>query len=221
MTRLTLIRHGESNVTVKRIIGGLKSCTGLSELGVRQAEHLRERLARTGELDVDVLISSTMPRARQTAEIIAPSLGDLPIYEVPSMCEHDPGPCDGLSFDEYVKRYGSPDWSSDPDADVFPGGETVREFHGRVSKGLEALLKQHVDRRIVLVCHGGVIDVVLRHLMKLPMIGLFELHTLNTSLTELRFRPDVWRLVRYNDAAHLEGLPAETPAALKSDNASA
>jgi 2,3-bisphosphoglycerate-dependent phosphoglycerate mutase len=215
MTRLTLIRHGESNVTVQRIIGGLKSCTGLSQLGICQAEHLRDRLARTGELDVDVLISSTMPRARQTAQIIASALDDRAVFEVPSMCEHDPGPCDGLSFDEYVARYGSPDWSSDPDAEVFPGGETVRQFHTRVVDGLDALLKQHVDQRIVLVCHGGVIDVALRHLLRMPMVGSFELHTLNTSLTELRFRPDVWRLVRYNDAAHLEGLPSETPAAPK------
>jgi 2,3-bisphosphoglycerate-dependent phosphoglycerate mutase len=213
MTRLTLVRHGESNVTVQRIIGGLKSCTGLSELGIRQAENLRDRLARTNELEADVLISSTMPRARQTAEIIAPSLDGLEIFQVPSMCEHDPGPCDGMTFADYVAKFGQPDWAADPDAEVFPGGETLRQFHGRIRGGIDAVLKQHVDQRIVLVCHGGVIDAALRHLLALPMLGGFELHTLNTSITELRFRPDIWRLVRYNDSAHLEGLPAETPPA--------
>jgi 2,3-bisphosphoglycerate-dependent phosphoglycerate mutase len=221
MTRLTLIRHGESNVTVRRIIGGLKSCTGLSPLGIQQAEQLRDRLTRTAEIEADVLISSTMARARETAQIIAPSLNNLEVLEVPSMCEHDPGPCDGMTFADYVAKFGHPDWAADPDAEVFPGGETVRQFHSRIKAGLDGLLKQHVDQRIVLVCHGGVIDAALRHLMALPMIGGFELHTLNTSLTELRFRPDIWRLVRYNDAAHLEGLPAETPSTLTAPPAAA
>lgn len=53
-----LIRHAESNVIVKRIIGGYRSCDGLSELGRQQAHRLRDRLAAAGELAPDVLISS-------------------------------------------------------------------------------------------------------------------------------------------------------------------
>ena len=45
-TRLILIRHGESNVTVERILGGEKSCTGLSDLGRAQACALRDRLEK-------------------------------------------------------------------------------------------------------------------------------------------------------------------------------
>ena len=50
VTRLVLVRHAESMATVRRIVGGPRSCTGLSELGRRQAEALRDRLARTGEV---------------------------------------------------------------------------------------------------------------------------------------------------------------------------
>ncbi len=57
-TTLVLVRHGESNVTVNRVIGGYRSCSGLSGLGRRQADRLRERLATTLELTADVLISS-------------------------------------------------------------------------------------------------------------------------------------------------------------------
>ena len=64
----------------------------------------------------------------------------------------------------------------------------------------------------MVVCHGGVVDVAFRSLLGLPITGGFELHTVNTSLTELvQTRPGRWRLARYNDAAHLAGLPAETP----------
>jgi probable phosphoglycerate mutase len=63
-------------------------------------------------------------------------------------------------------------------------------------------------------CHGGVIDAAFRGLLRLPAHGAFELQTTNTSLTELvTTRRDRWRLVRYNDAAHLAGLPAESPRA--------
>ena len=124
-TRLVLIRHGESNVTVNRVIGGHRSCSGLSDLGRRQADRLHDRLASTRELAADVLISSNFPRAIETAERIAPAFGNPAIEIEPGFGEHDPGPdIDGMTFDTYVERFGTPDWT-DPDVDVFPGGETV------------------------------------------------------------------------------------------------
>lgn len=210
-TRFVLIRHGESNVTVRRVIGGPRTCNGLSELGVTQAERLRDRLAEE-QMHADVLYSSAYPRARETAQIIAPSVGlDIEIH--PGFGEHDPGPeCDGLGFDEFVERHGMPDWESDPYAATFPGGETIAEFDLRVGTALSDVRRRHQGRTIIVVCHGGVVDRVLRTTLRTPTTGGFELHTTNASLTELiHTRPDRWRLVRYNDAAHLAGLPAESP----------
>ena len=67
MTRLILVRHGESQVTVNRVIGGPRTCSGLSELGRQQAARLRERWAATPEFTADVVVSSAYPRARETA----------------------------------------------------------------------------------------------------------------------------------------------------------
>lgn len=213
-TRLVLVRHGESNVTVERVIGGPLSCTGLSELGVRQAEHLRERLARTGEVEATALYASAYPRAHETAAVIAPALG-LDIVTEAGFGEHDPGPtCDGMKFRDFVDRYGRPDWDSDLHGESFPGGETLGAFHYRVGAALSGVLGEHRGGTVVIVCHGGVVDVVFRLLLRLPQLGGFELHTLNTSLTEfVSSAPGTWRLRRYNDAAHLAGLPAETPRA--------
>jgi probable phosphoglycerate mutase len=87
----------------------------LSDLGKLQAERLRDRLANTQELQCDVLYSSGYPRAKETAEIIAPSLSGLSINIDTRFGEHDPGPeCDGLTFAEFVRRHGSPDWGGDP-----------------------------------------------------------------------------------------------------------
>ena len=64
---------------------------------------------------------------------------------------------------------------------------------------------------VVVVCHGGVIDALFRQLLRVNSTGGFELQAANTSITEfLAVRPDLWRLVRYNDAAHVEGLDPNT-----------
>ncbi|MFZ9911792.1 MAG: histidine phosphatase family protein, partial [Ilumatobacteraceae bacterium] len=78
-TRVVLVRHGESFATVERYIGGVRSCRGLTDLGKAQAKALGERLGRTGELNVDVVVSSSFPRARQTAEIYAQLVGNSDI----------------------------------------------------------------------------------------------------------------------------------------------
>jgi len=214
-TRLVLVRHGESNATVARIIGGMRSCSGLSPLGVRQVEALRDRLLATGELGtVDVLLSSTMPRALETARILAPALGDLPVEAVDDLREHDPGEADGLSFDEYVDRYGVPDFERDPYLPLSPGGESMASFHLRAATALHGLARAHAGATLVVVCHGGIVDVALRSFLRLGVVGGFELWTRNTSLTELvQLESGRWRLARYNDAAHLFGLPEATRAA--------
>jgi 2,3-bisphosphoglycerate-dependent phosphoglycerate mutase len=211
-TRVVLVRHGESKVTVRRVVGGPRTCDGLSELGVQQSERLRDRLVDTGEIDATHLIASAYPRAVETAEIIAPALGCDVLVE-PGFGEHDPGPdCDGMTFQEFVDRFGMPDWESDPYAVTFPGGETIAEFDLRVGTAFSRTVREHEGGTLVIVCHGGVIDGLVRTALRTARTGIFELHTKNTSLTEIvRVRPDRWQLIRYNDAAHLAGLPDESP----------
>lgn len=220
MTRLVLIRHGESNGTVRRIVAGPASCTGLSELGRRQAEALRDRLARTGEISPDVLVASSMPRAAETAKIIAPALGGLDVITHDDLREHDPGPrWDGLAYADAVEKIDARRWDLDPYVAGFPGGETVAGFHFRAGTAIHRLIAEHPGRAVVVVCHGGVIDVAIRSMLSVNMVGGFHLWTVNTSLTELTRQvtrpggPEArWVLRRYNDAAHLDGLPVETPA---------
>jgi probable phosphoglycerate mutase len=77
MTHLYLIRHGDYAVGLE---GGRYGDQGLTPLGVRQAERLRVRLATTGEIKADALIASPLLRARQTAEVLASTLG-LPVLQ--------------------------------------------------------------------------------------------------------------------------------------------
>src|SRR5437016_5081477 len=96
MTHLYLIRHGQALSAVQGTIGN----TDLSPLGIKQAEHLRDRLAATSEIVADVLIASTMLRAKQTAEIIAPALG-LPIIFDSDVEEWRDGEAEQWKIEEY------------------------------------------------------------------------------------------------------------------------
>jgi probable phosphoglycerate mutase len=220
VTRLVLIRHGESKTTVARVIGGHRTCTGLSPLGRQQAERLRDRWSIGGEIKADVLICSQYARARETAEILAPALGGLDVVEDAGFGEHDPGPdCDGMAFDEYVKRFGGSWWEGDPFGPAFPGGETIAAFQFRIGQAIRRTIDAYADQTVVIACHGGVVDSALRLALKSPSTGGFEIRTLNTSITEIQLVKDnLWRLLRYNDVGHLVGLPTETTPVPVSDD---
>lgn len=207
-TRLVLVRHGESRATIERFVGGPRSCTGLTDHGRLQAEALRNRLSAGHDVEATALFASNFPRALETANIIAPSIGSLPVSVDSGWGEHDPGPdCDGMTYDEFIERFGVPRWDGDPHDVVYPGGETISQFHDRVMESLRRTVRQHEGGTIVIACHAGVIDAVLRNTLHMHQTGKFELHTQNTSLTELlHVQGSKWRLVRYNDSSHLNGL---------------
>lgn len=207
MTRLVLVRHGESRATVERFLGGPRSCTGLTDFGRAQAAALRDRLMTGHDVSATALYASNFPRALETATIVAPALGSLSVTVDSGWGEHDPGPdCDGLPYSEFVERFGMPKWD-DLHANVFPGGETVGQFQDRVMETLRRTVRNNEGGTVVVSCHGGVIDTVLRHTLHMHPVGKFELSTTNTSLTELlHLQGSKWKLLRYNDAAHLSGL---------------
>jgi len=214
MTHLYLIRHGEAVANVEPIVGGMNGDTGLTSLGVQQAEALRDRLAESREIAADVLIASTLPRTRQTAEIIAPALG-LPIVWEDDVQEMRVGEADGMRLDAFAARYGVPDYERDPYRPLAPGGESWAQFLLRVGTTLHRIADEQSDKTVVIVCHGGVIDgsMICFFGMNTQAVPAADLHTHNTSIThwERRARPGKpprWRLITYNDVAHLRDIGA-------------
>jgi len=211
-TRVVLVRHGEATCNVAGVVGGHLGCSGLTDVGRRQAGALRARLAATGELGgAAALYASVLPRALETAAVIAAAVGEgTPATADCGLCELHPGEADGLDWDEFRRRYGEPDFVGDPDTLVAPGGESWRGFVARATEALAAVAAAHRGRLAVVVCHAGVIEASLvRHLPLAPATRL-RLATEHTSLTEWDASEATWRLLRYNDAAHLRG--AQVPA---------
>ncbi|MGK2948364.1 MAG: histidine phosphatase family protein [Acidimicrobiales bacterium] len=209
--RLILIRHGDAHAGFHGVIGGQAGCAGLTDLGRRQAEALRDHLQRTGRVQADTLLVSVIPRAIETAQIIAPALGlEIAGHEC-DLCEVHTGEADGLAWEEYNVRYGSFDMEAEPDRVFAPEGDSWNSFHERVQRLLGRLAADHADETVVAVCHAGVIMASVRGLLGLAQPGTgTQLRPTNTGLTEWEHDPvlDRWTLHSFNEASHLLALDA-------------
>jgi len=211
--QLLLVRHGDAHAGFHGVIGGERGCTGLTPLGRTQAEALRDRFARgVGGFRADVLLASVLPRAIETASIIAPALGMATetIDRACDLCEVHTGEADGLAWGEYATKYGSFDMEAEPDRVFAPAGDSWNSFHERVAGILERIAHEHEGRTVVAVCHAGVIMASMRVLLGLPHPAPgARLRPTNTGLTLWEHDPslDQWSLHTFNDAAHLPGAP--------------
>jgi probable phosphoglycerate mutase len=207
-SRLVIVRHGEAVGGAEDIVAGHSSCKGLTERGRRQVEALAGRMGLTGELDgAAALYSSILPRAYETAEILAPVLGGLPVLSSCDLCERHVGEADGMTWSEYETRYGATvDWATDAERAFAPGGESWIAFLDRAEAALYEVMASHPSQLVVVAAHGGIIGASLVRFLGLPDHGAtLRSHPENTSLTEWGWTGARWWLVRYNDAAHLDG----------------
>jgi probable phosphoglycerate mutase len=206
-SRVVLIRHGEAECNINRVVGGVRGCTGLTRLGRRQVVALAERLDGTGELrDASMLYSSVLPRAVETAELLRPVVGSSAhaIVEECDLCELHPGSADGMEWQEVLDTFGVPDWDNDPDVVIAPGGENWTGFVARASGAIQDVAARHPGELVVAAVHAGVIEASM-----IAFLGITPavyrrgwLRIVHASVTEWEWVPaeDRWILLRFNDA---------------------
>lgn len=211
-THLYLIRHALSVGNVGPVMASVQSDTGLTPRGQQQAERLRERCA-AGDIKADVLLASTMPRAMQTAQIVASGLG-LQVEGDDGLQELRLGEADGMTDDEMDAKFGRVNIVTDPFTPIAPGGESWSQFTLRIAATLERITNKYRGQRIVAFTHGGVVAAAFTYffglnLLKIPPVGLAP-HPSNTAISywqsgTMAGQP-IWQLIRYNDDTHLRGL---------------
>ena len=212
-TRFLLVRHGESNVMVEGVVGGPKTCSGLSERGKKQALSLGERLASGGENSINVVYSSPLPRAIETTEILLSRLSEAHEVNIHSdLEEFSLGEADGLTWDQVRERYNLDNFEQrDPFTSIIPGADSRAGFRHRVGQALSDIGSAHPGSTILVGCHGGVISAAMAVAFGLaPNQWQTELAPGVTSITELeisssRDRGRRWMCRRYNDTSHLHG----------------
>jgi len=166
--RLCVTRHGETDFNVQKRYTGSTDIP-LNAKGVSQAEELASKLSNT---QFDVIVSSSLLRAKQTAEIVNKSL-NTPIVFMDEFQEICMGVYQGLTQKEAEEQYPetwtrlAKTWKktgSKPVDDAPEGGETLRQFDARIAAGLAKLKAEYADCKVLLVCHGFAVQIIDRQL---------------------------------------------------------
>lgn len=150
MTTLSLIRHGETPWNVEgRYQGQLDP--PLTERGRQQAREAARRLAPIG---FDVIYSSDLARARQTAEALADVTG-LRIHVEPRLREINQGEWQGVLIDEIRARWPAAldGWERDPWQYHPPGGERLEEVQARVFAAIDEIAARHPRGTVAVFTH--------------------------------------------------------------------
>lgn len=203
---LLLARHGETDDNAQKVFQG-QGGGSLNARGRAQAERLGGRLAKA----LDLIVSSDLTRARETAEIVARASGARVVLDR-TLREVDVGAWTGLAYDEVARRFPE-EWAAWHTGLDVPrgGGETYVALANRVSAALERIAREHVDRRVLVVSHGAALRSAVCVTLGLPPRWISPLAGMhNTALTTLRFEAETGKshLVTYNDVAHLDDLDA-------------
>ena len=213
---LMLIRHAESTANSEGRWQG-RADFPLSEAGRSQAGRLRSRLERE-DYSPTRIYSSPLSRVLETAQI-ASSIWDLPIESWDDLMEHDVGAFSGFTWEELEERFPETlrEFRETLDFDLIEGAETHDEIMARAQRVVDRLISEHNNSDQVLVfSHGGILMHVIAQLLGTDR--QWSLSIRNTAIFEFsidvdrwyidsRTRPNFnsWRIIRFNDAGHLDG----------------
>lgn len=207
-TRICIVRHGETDWNVeKRIQGHID--VPLNAIGEAQA---RATAAGLRGWRFDAAYSSDLVRARRTAEIAVADRG-LAVRPASGLRERHYGTLQGLTADEIRRRqpvdYGR--YLARESDYGFGTGESLAEFAARVVAAVEALASAHRGQQLLLVSHGGVLDICYRRATGRGLTPPRDFPIPNAALNWFDVGDGGWRLLAWADRRHLERALEDSP----------
>ncbi|MFA5283040.1 MAG: histidine phosphatase family protein [Bacilli bacterium] len=179
---LYLVRHGEDLPGYR---GGW-ALYPLTQKGRRQISDLADYIIENG-ISFSYIVSSDLPRAKQSAEILAKKMHKKIIFDS-DFREYNNGDLAGMSNAEADKKYPGLYFNAVGMDDHFPHGESPREYFLRISKAYEKIVAKGDD--ILLITHGGVLDVInhLVHHLKWTNNSPYKKYYKNAELLSLHIK---------------------------------
>lgn len=201
ITRLCLVRHGETEWNAARRIQG-QIDIGLNVTGLRQAAGAGRWLSQAG---IVALYSSDLKRAWTTALVIGDALGLVPVL-VPEMRERRYGVFEGLTYDEAKAKHpdGYAAFEGRNANYNFENGESLSEMFARVTGKLQEIAAAHVGQNVVIVLHGGVLDIINRFVRGNSLETPRDFLIPNAGLNWIATVDGHWRIETWGETAHLE-----------------
>ena len=209
-TELILIRHGETDWNRElRFQGHID--VPLNATGQEQARRLGQRMALE---TVQHIVCSDLLRTQQTT---APSARQLvlPVLTTVGLREQNFGVAEGLLAEEVRLQHPRAweEWLAFKADHGMEGGETPRQFHTRVMAALAEIAQQHAGQRVLVVTHGGVLDMVWRTARGLGLDGPRASDIPNAGINRVRIAdaaaPQHIEILTWADTAHLANMPPQ------------
>jgi len=206
MTEIWVVRHGETPWNTERRVQGWED-TELNAKGLNQARALGTHLAQNllASHPIAAIYTSDLKRAHQTASIVAEAIGLTPQIEA-GVRERNFGVLQGLIFStmaQYQPEAAKVWQSRDPQAEL-AGGETLGHFEHRVVEAIDAIAARHAGQRVMVVSHGGAMDIIWRHASQVDLQATREAPLHNASLNRIEVSPEGWKIIDWGDVSHLQ-----------------
>ena len=203
-----MVRHGETDWNVeKRIQGHID--IALNAAGQAQADATAAGLV--GHV-FHAAYSSDLDRAWQTAQAIGRRQG-IEIRRAPGLRERHYGVLQGLTTAEIAVRYPKAYahyLARTPDHN-FRSGESLVDFAARIVAAIESLAAEHVGETVLLVSHGGVLDICYRRATGRDLAAPRDFAIPNAALNWFEVGADGWQLLAWADRSHLTRSLEESP----------
>lgn len=207
MTRIMLVRHGETNWNREEVFRG-RIDVALNENGRQQAKALAKA---TKDYHIDAIYSSSLSRSMETAKMVADMHG-LDIKIADGFIDLHYGQWQGLEHekvkDEYPELYLK--WQESPHLVRFPGGESLEDVKERALVEMNAILTEHEGQTVMIVSHRVVSKVVLCSIIGLDNSHFWRIRQDNCCLNIFERSGDTYIIHLLNDTCHLRQATGNT-----------
>ena len=204
-TRFCLVRHGETDWNAERRLQGYTDVP-LNARGLAQAAQTAKALKKAN-FQFDVLYTSDLHRAKQTAQAIE-HLFAVSAISQSSLRERHLGALQGLTIHEATLL--EPElWQIHLSRDIHQelrGGESISQFANRIKTALQEIQEKHSGETILIVSHGGSLDMMYRMASKQALDAEKLVAVPNASLNWISFDGENWKVDNWADTSHLDGL---------------
>ena len=200
---IVIVRHGETQWNIERKLQGQEN-SDLTKLGIKQTELVARSLKNE---HFDICISSDLPRCIKTSDIILKDRDIRIVYES-RLRERNFGHLQGMTKEKIKDCYPYVYEKLNTGNINFevPNGESMSEFFSRVDQGLDFIINNFQQKNILIITHGGVLDCIMRKIMKLSLDNHRCFSIYNTSINRFSVNSFGWKLESWGDINHLKSV---------------
>ncbi|MGL5316143.1 MAG: histidine phosphatase family protein [Peptostreptococcaceae bacterium] len=196
-----IARHGQTNWNILGKTQGHGN-SDLTEKGEEQARELADAMVN---YPIDLIFTSDLGRAVQTAEIVGNKIG-INVEKTEALREMGFGVWEGLLIDEIKKDHANTydTWRNEPHLVDIPGGETLHIIKERVDNFIQEINEKYDNKHILLVSHSVTVRVMLLSFLNSGMENIYRIKQDNTALNIVEFRNYGPVIQKMNDTSHIK-----------------